>query len=79
MNENEPLLLSDFAALIEDVAPRGADGILQNGAALAMSFGHGREHDQPGRDDEIAQCEDEDGEPDARARLGGAVNDAAIQ
>src|SRR5262252_2861912 len=40
--------------------------------ALPISFGRGREHHQPGRDDGITQREDEHGEPEPRARFGGA-------
>ena len=69
----------DFAVAIENVGPRGRHRVVPGGTPRALTVGRGREHHQPGRDDRIAQHEDQDGEPDAGARLGGAVYVAAVK
>ena len=69
----------DFAVAVEDVRPRGRNRVVPDGAAAALTFGQRREHDEPGGDDRIADGEHQHDQPDARARLDGAVDIAAIE
>ena len=51
-----------------------------HGAAHDVAFGRRREHHQPAGDDRIDRCANaSDREPDARPRLGGAVDVAAVE
>ena len=41
----------DLAVAVDDIRPRGRDGVLRRGAARAMAVADGGEHDQPPADD----------------------------
>ena len=59
-----------LAVAVDDVGPRGSDGVLCGGAARGVIVGADREHDQPAADHRIDRHERQDGKPDAGARLG---------
>ena len=69
----------DLAVAVEDVGPRGRDRVLHHGAPPHVALGHRREHDQPPGDDRIAEPEHQDGEPEPRPGLGGAIDIAAVE
>ena len=56
-----------------------AIAFLRAGAAHDMAFRRDREHDEPRRDHGIDRGERENRQPDAGARLGGAVDVAAVE
>src|SRR5207248_9094091 len=68
----------NLAVAIEDVGPRGSDRVMADDAPR-MAFGHRREQHEPAGNDRVAEREHENDEPDARARLGGAVDPAAVE
>ena len=68
----------DFAVAVEDVGPRGRHRVGRIGAPHRGVVGR-RIHHQPAGDDRIADAERDDGEPDARLRLGRAVDVAAVE
>ena len=68
-----------LAVAVDDVRPRGGDGVLRRGAARGVIVGADREHHQPAADHGVDRRERQDGKSDAGARLGGAVDVAPVQ
>src|SRR5579863_194418 len=69
----------DLAVTVDDVGPRGRDRVLAGGAARAVAVAPYREHHQPPADHGIDRDEGHDCKSDARPRLGGAIDIAAVQ
>ena len=68
-----------LAVAVDDIRPRGCDGVLRRGAARAMAVAADREHDQPSADHRIDRRECQDRQSDAGARFRGAVDVAPVQ
>ena len=68
-----------FAVAIEDVGPRGGDGVAGNDAMRGVAVGSDREHHEPRGDDGIDGGEGQDRQADPRPRLGAAVDIAAVE
>jgi len=69
----------DLAVAVDDIRPRGGDGVLRRGAARAMAVADGGVHDQPSADHGVDRRERQDRESDAGARFRGAVDIAPVQ
>ena len=69
----------NFAVPVKDVRPRRRDRILCDDAPQSVALGCHGEHNQSRCDNRVAQCKDEYGERDPRARLGGAIDPAAVE
>ena len=69
----------DLSVAVEDIGPRGGHRIGAHGAACQVTVGQGRKQHEPGGNDRVADGKDQNGKSDARARLDGAVDVAAIE
>ena len=69
----------DFPVAVEDIRTRGRNRVGAHGAARKVTVGQGRKQHEPRGNDRIADNKDQNGKSDARARLDGAVDVAAIE
>ena len=68
-----------FAVAVEDVGPRGGDGVAGNHAMGDAAVGDGGEHHEPHGDDAIDDGEGDDRQSHPRPRLGGAIAVAPVK
>ena len=69
----------NFAVAIDDIRPRGCDGILRRRSARAVTVAIDGEEHQSATNDEVHSRKCDDRKADAGARLGGAIDIAPVQ
>src|SRR5205814_5971683 len=69
----------DLAVAVDDIRPRGCDGVLYCVAARTMAVADRCKHDQSSADHRVDRGECHHGQSDAHARFGGAIDVGSIK